>query len=68
MEHPDVTEIRRYGYPKYPSDIDRVDSLGNTLYKGDEVYEMDDEVYVIEELTSDARTILERHGAVRRTI
>lgn len=70
MDHPIVKEIERHGYPlshKEPKLL-FLDALGNNVYEGDEVLEFDDEIYVVEELSSDAIEILERHGASRRVI
>ena len=68
MDHPDTKKIEKWGYPKYPDGLDESDSLGNPLYKDDEVYVYDDETFVIEELSTDACRILEILGADRRTI
>lgn len=42
------------------------DALGNEIFVGDEIYEYEDELFVIEELSFDAREILDLLGATRR--
>lgn len=69
MEHPDVTEARRHGYPSSQQHRELgEDALGNIIYAGTEVYELDDEVFVVEELISDSIKILETLGAERKVI
>lgn len=67
---PIIKHIERTGYPPGAREP-RVlfeDSLGHEVYEGDEVLELDDEIYLIHEISSDAVEILERHGADRRYI
>lgn len=69
MEHPDITEARRQGYPSSQQYRELgEDSLGNIIYPGTEVYEIDDKVFVVEELISDSIEILEMLGAEKRVI
>lgn len=42
------------------------DALGNEIFEGDEVFEYNEELFVVEELSYDAREILELFGAVRK--
>lgn len=65
LEHPMVREIRTNGYPSgmvegfYVCD----DSLGNELYKGDEVLIMDDHKFASEEISFESYAILRMLGA-----
>ncbi|WP_339161732.1 hypothetical protein [Siminovitchia sp. FSL W7-1587] len=43
------------------------DALGNEIFAGDEVYEYESELFVIEELSHDAREILQLLGATKKT-
>lgn len=65
MQHPDITRIERYGYAKKESEIGR-DFFGHTFYEGEELYIFEDEVFVAEELSSDAKQILEYFGAIKK--
>lgn len=70
MDHPDIIHAELTGYPRgvrEPRELFE-DSLGNTIFEGDEVIEFDEEIYLIQELSSDAIEILERHGAERRYV
>ncbi|MCM3739196.1 hypothetical protein M3210_02825 [Oceanobacillus luteolus] len=65
LEHPAITQIERTGYPYSAKREDwGTDGLGNEILSGDEILEFMEEVYVVEELSSDAREILEQHGAI----
>lgn len=65
MQHPMITRIERTGYPF----SDRreewgIDALGNEVFHGEEIIEFMDEFYLVEELSADAREILEQHGGI----
>lgn len=67
MDHPIVKEIERYGYPlsvKEKKPV-AVDDMGYEVFEGEVVFELDERIYLIEELSSDAIEILEKHGAER---
>lgn len=68
IQHPVITQMERTGYP-YSERREEVgvDPLGNMVYDGDEILVIDDEFYLVEELSIDAIEILERHGAVYMT-
>lgn len=66
MEHPTIKHIEQWGYPKYTGhEYVMIDSRNNEIYKGDEYLQLDDEIYLIEPLSSDAVEILKTHGATR---
>lgn len=64
MDHPLIEQTMRTGYP-YSERRETIyeDGLGNEIYTGDEILEFMGEIYVVEELSMDAREILEQHGA-----
>jgi len=64
VDHPEVLHIMRTGYPSWNQEprIVGTDSLGNDIYEGDELYVLDDEVFIKEELSYDAVEILEKIG------
>lgn len=65
MDHPIIEQIERTGYPKYSDrrECYGSDGLGNEVYSGDEILVIGDEFYLAEELSLDAKEILERMGA-----
>ncbi|MFD1066651.1 hypothetical protein [Oceanobacillus locisalsi] len=64
IEHPEITRVRRTGYPySERRQMFVTDGLGNDVHSGDEILEFDDEFYLVDELSVDAREILEKHGA-----
>lgn len=65
LQHPAITRALRTGYP-YSDKREEwgTDGLGNQVFSGDEIMEFMGEIYVVEELSSDAREILEQHGAI----
>lgn len=67
MEHPVITAVEQWGYPhKTGHEYVMVDSLNNEIYTGDEYFEFDDELFLIEALTADAIEVLEIIGAERK--
>lgn len=64
MDHPTITEIERWGYPK-EQDHRHVltDEIGNEIYTGDEYYEFNDKIYLKEALGSITIEVLEDVGA-----
>ena len=66
MDHPEILAMQRTGYPSWMQEpeVIGVDSMGVEIYQGEEIYVLDDECYVKEELSYDAIEILEKHGAV----
>jgi len=67
---PIIKTIERTGYPpgvREPKVLFE-DSLGHEVYEGDEVIEFDEEIYLIQELSSDAIEILKKHGAERMVV
>ena len=69
MDHPDIKHIRMYGTDPNEKNYRKVgmDSLGNEIWEDDDVYTLEDELYVVDEISPDARQILENHGAIRAT-
>jgi len=63
LEHPDITRVRKNGYPSVEPAFRGIDGLGNPIYENDEILEFDDQIYLVDEISSDAIEILERHGA-----
>ena len=61
-DHPIIEKLERYGELEQ-QELYAVDALGNEVYYGDEIYTLNNEIYLIDELSQDAITILERHGA-----
>ena len=68
MEHPDITTVRNYGYAEKEPQLLLLDELGNEIYEGDEVLDLDTMLFSVFDLSRDAIEILEMLGAVRRTI
>ena len=67
LEHPVVTAIRRYGYPEPEPEPIGEDFFGNPVYPGDEIWVIDDLIFLDNELGYQATQILEALGAERRT-
>jgi hypothetical protein len=64
LEHPLIKEALLIGYPYgYENDYMGDDALGNEIYKGDEVFYLNDEYFLKDALSSDATEILELLGA-----
>ena len=68
MEHPDITTVRNYGCTEKEPQLLLLDELGNEIYEGDEVLDLDTMLFSVFDLSRDAIEILEMLGAVRRTI
>jgi len=66
LEHPTITRVLQTGYPEQEKALYGFDVFGNVVYEGDEIYEFDDEFYLISELSGDSIEILVRHGAERK--
>lgn len=67
MDHPIIKEMETWGYPKRTGyEYVAVDSMNNEIYPGDEYFEFDDELFLIEALTADAIEVLEIIGAERK--
>lgn len=66
MEHPEITHIRRTGYPKYNerTGLYGVDSLNREVYTGDEILVLDDHYYLVDELLQESIEVLEGLGAI----
>lgn len=65
MEHPAITHMERTGFPPYSPRREEygTDALGNEVLVGDEILVLEDEFYLVEELTSQSKEILEHLGA-----
>lgn len=50
--------------PLEDEEVVGTDFFGNEILAGDEVYILDDEIFLYSELSQDAKMILEFHGAV----
>lgn len=68
MEHPDITTVRNYGYAEKEPQLLLLDELGNEIYEGDEVLDLDTMLFSVFDISRDAIEILEMLGAVRRTV
>lgn len=59
MDHPVVEKLEREGLPE--ADIYGMDSLGNEVFVGDEIYWFDEDHYYLKEtLSGDAEEILQQ--------
>lgn len=65
MEHPEITQIRQYGYPRMNVYTNQygIDALGNEVFNGDEILVFEDTFFLVEELGDQAKEILELLGA-----
>lgn len=66
MEHPIIKKIRSTGYPELENEPIGTDFFGNEFFDGEELYVFEDEVFVSEELSSDAKEILDYFGAIKK--
>lgn len=65
LQHPAITRTLRTGFPFSERREEwGIDALGNEVFTGDEILEFMDEFYLVEELSDDAREILEQHGGI----
>lgn len=64
MEHPMITRMERTGIP-YSEKREAYgnDARDNEVWPGDEILCLEDEFYLVEELSPDAKEILEHMGA-----
>ncbi|MEN2467999.1 hypothetical protein [Ornithinibacillus sp. JPR2-1] len=65
MEHPTITHMERTGHPPYSPKREEygVDALGNEVFVGEEILVLEDDFYLVEELTAQSKEILEQLGA-----
>ncbi|MEN2466712.1 hypothetical protein [Ornithinibacillus sp. JPR2-1] len=65
MEHPAITHMERTGHPTYSPKREEygVDALGNEVFVGEEILVLEDDFYLVEELTAQSKEILEQLGA-----
>lgn len=68
MEHFDITRVNLTGYSKPIDEPLYLDHFGHQVYAGDEIYEYNDDVYLVEELSQDAIDIIKHNGGVRTLI
>ena len=64
-EHPHITEYNRKGYLGKEPEVIGYDFFGNEYYEGEELLKLDDEVFLLENLSAEAREILLYWGASR---
>lgn len=64
-DHPVIARMQMLGYFNQSRYIGN-DALGNEVYAGDEILEHDNEMFLKEELSSDAIEILELFGAISK--
>lgn len=65
MDHPAIVLMERKG----EIDLQKmlcIDALGNEVFEGDEIFEHNDEVFLIETLGHEAKEILEIIGANKK--
>lgn len=69
MEDPILRSMMATGYPPgYDEpEIIGTDALGNEVFEGDDIYDLNGEIFVAEEISYDAKQILEMFGATRTT-
>lgn len=68
IQHPIITNVERTGFP-YSGRREQygVDGLGNEVFRGDEIFVLNDEFYLVEELFEQSIELLEQQGAIRCT-
>lgn len=67
IQDPRITRTMRTGYP-HPVDSPKgKDFFGNVVYPGDEILEFEDEVFIVDEISTDLQEFLEFLGARYRT-
>ena len=69
MDHPAIKEMELTGFAPGESEPEThgTDALGNDVFKGDEVYELGNDIFAVEQIGYDARQILELIGADKTT-
>ncbi|MCP3026639.1 hypothetical protein [Halobacillus sp. A5] len=68
MTHPSVEQVENFGYPlKKEEKYYGTDELGNEVFHGDDIYELNDEYFLIETLTQDSKELLQILGAEKRS-
>ena len=67
LEHPDITRTLKTGYPCPVDSPKGKDFFGNQIYPGDEILEFEDEVFIVDEISTDLQEFLEFLGARHRT-
>jgi len=68
MDHPMIERIERTGIPySERREAYGTDGLGNEVFPGEEILELEDDFFLVEELSADAKEILEMLGATYKT-
>ncbi|WP_121639359.1 hypothetical protein [Virgibacillus sp. Bac330] len=64
MEHPEITQIRQYGYPKMNVYTNQygIDALGNEVFSGEEILVIEEAFFLVGELEDQAKEVLEVLG------
>ncbi|MEF2293109.1 hypothetical protein [Virgibacillus dokdonensis] len=64
MEHPEITQIRQYGYPKMNVYTNQygIDALGNEVFSGEEILVIEETFFLVGELEDQAKEVLEVLG------
>lgn len=64
MEHPEITQIRQYGYSKMNVYTNQygIDALGNEVFSGDEILVVEETFFLVEELEDQTKEALELLG------
>ena len=65
MEHPDITKMNMYGYINEPNVVGQ-DFFKNEICKGDDIFQYEDLVFLVDELGYEAIEILKVIGAERK--
>ncbi|MEN2765801.1 hypothetical protein [Ornithinibacillus xuwenensis] len=65
MDHPAVALMERTGMPPYSPRREEygTDALGNEVFVGEEIMVLEDDFFLVEELTAQSKEILEMYGA-----
>lgn len=65
IEHPMITEINQYGYPKdmYEEKHCGIDYFGNEIIEGDEIFEMEGETVLLDDPDNLKQFLTEFAGA-----
>ncbi|WP_121640635.1 hypothetical protein [Virgibacillus sp. Bac330] len=64
MEHPEITQIRQYGYPKMNVYTNQygIDAFGNEVFSGDEILVIEEAFFLVGELEDQTKEALELLG------